>query len=1542
MPALDFELLFAALPAPLAALAPDGTLLALNAAMEALLPAATAAALVGQPLAALQTALAGRQALALAPAWAAGLQAVQATGSAPQVLAPAWPNAAAPTAPPLPLKHWETTLQPVRATTGAAAGALRYILVRLLEVGEPLRMQRILDQLPLTVTTMEGPEHTFTFLSAKARTALGPRVAVGQTVAASLPEVAAQGYLDLLTEVRDSGQPRFGHEERTQLLDPATGELRERYNNFGYLPLPGPKGPGVLAYSLDVTEQVQARQRNEALQAEARAADQRLRHLTESLPSITFISDQEGQVLYLSPQWYAYTGTRPAPDLSAEWLTHVHPDDLARTQQVYAAALAAGTPWRYEVRLRRHDGAYRWFVSQGVPEPLADATAAGRSRQWFGSDLDIHELHVARQHLEAKDQQLSQILSQTPALITTVEGPDHRFAFTNAGYDVMTSHRARLGRPVAECFPEVVEQGLTALLDYVYRTGQTFRGQETFLTLHNPETGEPLESYLDFTYQPLRNGQGQVTGVLGFAVDVTKQVLARREADALQAEVQAADQRLRRQAEVLPIITFTTDAEGRTTYISPQWYAFTGQAPAGPWPEVDAMWTACMHPDDRAAAQQEIQGSIDQARLGRVELRLRGADGRYRWFLTEAVPELDAAGRLVRRYGFMLDVHELRDTQRHLEAKDHQLSQILSQAPAAIATLAGPEHRYTFINPLYDALVGHRACLGMRVVDCVPEAVEQGFAGLLDQVYLTGEPFVGQAVPISLRHTATGLPQEYYIDFTYQALRDEQGQPTGVLAFIVDVTAQVLARREADVLATTVNSRDEQIRAITASVPVFIFNFDPTGAITYANPYFYEYTGMALDRALDEAWEALPPADRTATAAVAQAAMARGAAWQATFRVRRLDGELRWFQAKAQPYADAGGQLAGFSVATIEIHDLHERTDELARSRADFAALADNMAQLAWMADPNGHIFWYNQQWYDYTGTDLATMQSGSWHIVHEPSGLDDLNQRYLACIRQGEPWEDTFPLRRHDGVFRWFLSRARPIRDAATGEVLRWFGTNTDVTELRALQEQLAQGEEELRIQAESIPQQVWTARPDGTVDFYNHRTAAYLGEAMEKNGAAHGLRFVHPDDRAGMQARWDTAIASQRYYEAEFRLRRYDGQYRWFLGQAQARRAPGGQVLKWYGTNTDVHQQRLLQEQVLASQARFQQLLETLPQMTWTARADGNATYFSQRWYDYTGASFENLRDWAWEQLVHPDDLASTTRRWRHSLATGIPFEHETRWLDRHGAYRWFLVRAEAIRDAAGAVALWVGAHTDVQEFKQVQQQLEAQNARLRRTNEDLDSFVYTASHDLKQPINNMAGIFEELTRTAYFRDPEAVRLIDYFERALAQIFRTIDDLGAIVQVQRQQQQLPPETVELAPLVAEIIGSLQDQVAKSGAQFELDFATCPVISFVRPNLQSVLFNLISNSLKYAAPGRPPRIRIGSAPDAVSGRPILTVQDNGLGIDLERFGPQMFQLFRRFHAHADGTGVGLFLVNRIVQNHGGRLEVRSTVDEGTTFRIFL
>jgi signal transduction histidine kinase len=269
-------------------------------------------------------------------------------------------------------------------------------------------------------------------------------------------------------------------------------------------------------------------------------------------------------------------------------------------------------------------------------------------------------------------------------------------------------------------------------------------------------------------------------------------------------------------------------------------------------------------------------------------------------------------------------------------------------------------------------------------------------------------------------------------------------------------------------------------------------------------------------------------------------------------------------------------------------------------------------------------------------------------------------------------------------------------------------------------------------------------------------------------------------------------------------------------------------------------------------------------------------------------------------------------------------------------------YLVKGHFDRELLGKTVHYA---IEKNEWRQYQttyhRELQTANQQLARTNADLDNFVYAASHDLRQPVNNLRGLFEEIRQTATFANPADAQLLHYMDKSLYALSTTIDDLATVVQEHRQPTIQAPEPVGLAELATDVLETLRPQAHDTHAIIELDFAALPEVPGVRSNLRTILLNLLANALKYRHPDRAPHVAMRSY--LAEGQPVLAVQDNGLGINLEQHGTELFQLFRRFHpTAAEGTGVGLFLVNRLAQAQGGHIEVESEEGVGTTFRVHL
>jgi formate hydrogenlyase transcriptional activator len=253
-------------------------------------------------------------------------------------------------------------------------------------------------------------------------------------------------------------------------------------------------------------------------------------------------------------------------------------------------------------------------------------------------------------------------------------------------------------------------------------------------------------------------------------------------------------------------------------------------------------------------------------------------------------------------------------------------------------------------------------------------------------------------------------------------------------------------------------------------------------------------------------------------------------------------------------------------------------------------------------------------------------------------------------------------------------------------------------------------QGSERLNAQllVDSIPALIHTARPDGYLDYFNKPWLEYLGVTLDKVTGWKWTAVVHPEDVEGIVAKWRACLATGEIFEYETRVRSANGEYRWMFHRKVPLRDANGNIVKWYGSSLDIEERKQAEEKLRRSERDLHSIIETIPTMVWSAAPDGSVDFFNPRWLDYTGLSPDQSWDWRWTAAIHPDDLSRLTDAWQSILVSGEPGETEARLRRFDGAYRWFLFRANALRDESEKIVKWYGTNVDIEDRKRAEEEL------------------------------------------------------------------------------------------------------------------------------------------------------------------------------------------------------------------------------------------
>ncbi|MGA9883002.1 MAG: PAS domain-containing protein [Candidatus Acidiferrales bacterium] len=617
---------------------------------------------------------------------------------------------------------------------------------------------------------------------------------------------------------------------------------------------------------------------------------------------------------------------------------------------------------------------------------------------------------------------------------------------------------------------------------------------------------------------------------------------------------------------------------------------------------------------------------------------------------------------------------------------------------------------------------------------------------------------------------------------------------------------------------------------------------------------------------------------------------------------------------------------------------LHGALDKIKKSEGKLRQVIDTIPTLAWCNLPDGPNEFLNRGWHEYTGLSPEESHGWGWQSAFHPDDLPALLEKWGKMLVSGKSDEIEARLRRHDGVYRWFLIRAQAFRDE-TGAIVRWYGTSTDNEDRKRAEEALVASERNLRLIINTMPVLAWSAQADGSVDFMNQRWLDYTGlSPVQAQGWGWSQAF-HPDDLGRLNDYWLTTIASGQTGEIEARLRRFDGRYRWFLFRASPLRDESGAVVRWYGTNTDIDDRKRAEEELRVRELNLLQITETIPEMLWSATPEGAFDYCNGRLLAYTGFSGEDVKGDAWKKLLHPDDADRAAQLWMNCTRTRAPFRVEVRTI--HAAdksYRWCVANALPLLDGEGRTIKWHGTVVDMHDWRLAQEELRNAQSELARVMRVMTMGQLTASiaHEVNQPLSGIITNANTCLRMLDTNPPNVEGARETVRRTIRDGHRASDVITRLRTLYSNKEPAV-ESMDLNEATREVAALSLSDIQIRGVMLRYELAAdLPTVVGDRIQLQQVILNLVRNAVDAMSTidDHPRELLIRTERDA-GNQVRVSIKDSGVGFTSQAT-DKIFDAF--YTTKPEGMGMGLSISRSIIEAHQGRLWVTPNDGPGSTF----
>jgi len=1124
-----------------------------------------------------------------------------------------------------------------------------------------------------------------------------------------------------------------------------------------------------------------------------------------------------------------------------------------------------------------------------------------------------------------------------PAAIAITHGPQHVFTFANPLYQKIfgRDESQLLNSSIREVWPEFKDQGIYEIFDGVFRTGVSYSARDFPATFF--DQGVEHKVYFDYTIHPTKDTTGSISDIMILAVDVTDRVLADQ-------KVKRSEQRLHDLSDAMPQLVWIALSDMKIIYFNARVSAFhpVEKMSDGTW-----NWQSIIHPEDIEATQDVWNRALAEGETYEKEHRILMRDGAYRWHLSRALPQRDAAGNISQWYGSSVDIHHQKLNERRLQ---FLASLTQSIGDAVIAT----DHEFTIIswNEGAEHMYGWKSAevVGKNAAALLPTTFRDGERAEWEKTFKEKGKWTGQVV----QRTKDGEPIHVYASLS--SIKNESGDIVGTIA----VNRNITALKEAE---ERIRLSEEKFRIALEAGELGTYDFYPQVGKLNWSAKTKEFFGLAPDAEVDyETYlRRLHPDDRQRLDRAVQNALApaSGGVFENEYRtIGASDGRMRWIRSKGRIVYDENNKPTRFTGITQDITQQKEMLTSLQLQ----SLVLERMDEGVSVTDENGVILLTNpaeEKMFGY-GKGALVGKHMSVQMAYPPPGNQERVIQMIKEVKSTGNWSGEWHNLKKSGEEFYTCATVTSLE---VNESHLFICVHRDVTDEKKHKDELKESEQRFRNLTEALPQLVWVTNERGDREYVSKQWLDYAG--VEKFDESVWEKTVHPDDRGPIRERWRKTLQEGTDYLAEVRLKHKSGEYRWHIVQGSGVRNSEGNILKWVGAFTDIHDQKTLSEkletlvrqrteelelknkELFNARGFLQTVLDSSLEMVVSFDKELRYTFVNRKAEEFLNLKSEDVIGKSLGE-VHPGIEDSAHFNFLKEGLNGklIHVDQRAPYSASGKILETYIIPYIQAGRIEGVITL----QRDITSLIRLTEELKNSNSELQRSNLDLQQFAHVTSHDLKEPVRKIktfGGLLrDEVSGNISTRAAGYLRKI---EMAAERISALIDGILQYSTVDSVQDAIT--LINLQDVMESFIEDLEVVISQSSAT--ITFNDLPSVEGIPILIHQLFYNLINNSLKFRHPDRPPVIHVSATRvrgfEQLYGLPSnedyaqLTITDNGIGFR-RQYAVKIFESFTRLNSKDkfEGTGLGLALCKKIVERHHGVILATGQEGEGATFTVVL